>query len=28
VRDKRQDLKKAVAKREIDQAMKQARRRG
>lgn len=26
-RDKRQDLKKAVAKREIDQAMKQARRK-
>jgi SsrA-binding protein len=27
VRDKRQDLKKAVAKREIDQAIKQARQR-
>ncbi len=27
VRDKRQDLKKAVAKREIDQALKQARRK-
>jgi SsrA-binding protein len=27
VRDKREDLKKAVAKREMDQAMKQARRK-
>jgi len=27
VRDKREDLKKAVAKREMDQALKQARRR-
>jgi SsrA-binding protein len=27
VRDKRQDLKKAVAKREMDQALKQARRK-
>ena len=26
VRDKREDLKKAVAKREMDQALKQARR--
>jgi len=28
VRDKRQDLKKAAAKREIDQAIKDSRRRG
>jgi SsrA-binding protein len=27
VRDKREDLKKAVARREMDQALKQARRR-
>ncbi len=27
VRDKREDLKKAVAKREMDQALKQARRK-